>query len=293
MFNSNSGSLPVSIPIGVGGNGNGFGGNTFEDVIALAIIAMIFGWGNGGWGGYGMSGFGGSQGGSGYVSDNYALITDNATLERKIDGVYSGICDSTLALNNTMTNGFAAAQNTMTQGFAGLNTSIVTSGYETRNAITQDTIAGMQNTNAIQAQLAQCCCDNKAAIADVKYTIGSANADTNYNLATQANMLDRTVSDKFCQTNFNNATNTRDIIDVQRADTQAILQKLDAMETNRLREKLEAERDAKYALQGQLDRAQLRTDIVNDVRPCPKPAYITCNPFGCNCQQNVYGTTIA
>ncbi|MDO4803034.1 MAG: hypothetical protein Q4A15_12785, partial [Prevotellaceae bacterium] len=158
--------------------------------------------------------------------------------------------------------------------------------------------------NTLQAAVKDCCCQTQQNLADVKYTIGSTGAeisrgvergfaDTNYNLATQANMLDRTVSDKFCQTNFNAATNTRDIIDSQNAGTQAILAKLGEMETNRLREKLEAERDAKYALQGQLDRAQLRTDIVNDVRPCPKPAYITCNPFGCNCNQNVYGTTIA
>lgn len=253
------------------------------------IILLIFGWGGNGFG-YGRNN---GSGMTGYVSDNYALITDNATLERKIDGVYSGICDSTYALNNAITGGFAAAQSTMTQGFAGLNTALVTQGYESRIA-TQ----GVGNT------VQNCCCDLRQQIGDVKYTIGSTSADisrgvergfadTNYNLATQSNMLDRTIADKFCQTNFNNATNTRDIIDTQRADTQAILQKLDAMETNRLREKLEAERDAKYALQGQLDRAQLRTDIVNDVRPCPKPAYITCNPFGCNCQQNVYGTTIA
>ena len=280
MFNSNSGTLPVSIPIGVGGNCGAFGGNTFEDIIALAIVGMIFGWGNGGWGGYG--GFGGGQ--SGYVSDNYALITDNATLERKIDGVYSGICDSTFALNNTITNGFAAAQNTMTQGFAGLNTAIVTSGYETRNAITQDTIGNMQNTNLLQGAVKDCCCTTQQNIKDTQYVISD-----------KANMLDRGVAEGFCQTNFNAERNTRSIVDSQTAGTQAILAKLNDMETARLREKLEAERDARYSLQGQLDRAQLRTDIVNDVRPCPKPAYITCNPFGCNCQQNVYGygTTIA
>lgn len=261
MFNSNAGTLPVSIPIGVGNNG-GFGGNTFDDIIALAIVGMIFGWG--GYGGYGM-------GAGGQLGNNYALISDNATLERKIDGVYAGICDSTFALNNTITNGFASAQNTMTQGFAGLNTALVTQGYESRIA-TQ----GVGNT------VQNCCCDLRQQV-----------ADTNYNIATQANMIDRSVSDGFCKTNFNNATNTRDIIDSQTAGTQAILSKLNDMETNRLREKLEAERDAKYALQGQLDRAQLRTDIVNDVRPCPIPAYPACNPWGCNCQQSVYGTTIA
>lgn len=287
MFNNGVSLSDIAAVTGNNRNNDGMWG----DGAWWIIILLIFGWGGNGFG-YGRNNGGGS-GMTGYVSDNYALITDNATLERKIDGVYSGICDSTYALNNAITGGFAAAQSTMTQGFAGLNTALIQQGYEGRIA-TQ----GVGNT------VQNCCCDLRQQLGDVKYTIGSTSADisrgvergfadTNYNLASQSNMLDRTIADKFCQTNFNNATNTRDIIDTQRADTQAILQKLDAMETNRLREKLEAERDAKYALQGQLDRAQLRTDIVNDVRPCPKPAYITCNPFGCNCQQNVYGTTIA
>lgn len=284
---SNNGVTLSDIAAVTGRNNDG-GFGTGEGWWVIILFALIFGWGRNGFGGFGS---GVSE--SGYVSDNYALISDNATLERKIDGVYAGICDSTYALNNTMTNGFAAAQNTMTQGFAGLNTALIQQGYEGRIA-----------TQGVGNQLSQCCCDLKQQIGDVKYTIGSTGAeisrgvergfaDTNYNLATQANMLDRTVSDKFCQTNFNAATNTRDIIDSQNAGTQAILAKLGEMETNRLREKLEAERDAKYALQGQLDRAQLRTQIVDDIRPCPKPAFLSCNPWGCNCQQNAYGTTIA
>ena len=266
-------TMPVAPACGNSGFGGGFGDN---GAWWLIILIVLFGWGGNGYG----RGYGGGQ-----LGDNYALISDNATLERKIDGVYSGICDSTYALNNAITGGFAAAQSTMTQGFAGLNTALVTQGYETRNAVTQDTIANMQGFNGLQAAVKDCCCTTQQNIGDVKYTIGSTGA-----------MLDRSVADGFCKTNFNNATNTRDIIESQTSGTRAILDKLCAMETDRLREKLESERDARYALQGQLDRAQLRTDIVNDVRPCPKPAYITCNPFGCNCQNGYnygYGTTIA
>ena len=52
-------------------------------------------------------------------------------------------------------------------------------------------------------------------------------------MATQANGITNAVNTGFCQTNFNNATNTRDIIDSNRNDTQAILAKLDAMENSR------------------------------------------------------------
>lgn len=291
MFNNNTTpfTMPV-MPANSNGGFGGFGGDGWWVLILFIFIAAFGGWGNNGNGG----GFGGY--GSGYVSDNYALITDNATLERKIDGVYSGICDSTFALNNTITNGFASAQNTMTQGFAGLNTALVQQGYEGR-------IATQNVGNTVQ----NCCCDLRQQVGDVKYTIGSTGADINYNIATQANMLDRTVADKFCQTNFNNATNTRDIIDSQNAGTRAIIDKLCQMEANAKDEKI-AELTAK------LNRADLAASqaaqneyLVNrlDPHPCPVSAYVVqppqqvtfptscCGQFSLNggCGQT-FGTTI-
>lgn len=134
MGNNGSG-LTASDVLAITNNEGGFGGN--GGALWLIIILALL-WGNG-W----NNGFGGV--GAGGVSENYTLISDMGQLERKIDGVYSGICDSTFALNNTATNGFASVQNTLTQGFAGLNTGIVQHGYETR--------IGVQN---LGAQMAQC-----------------------------------------------------------------------------------------------------------------------------------------
>ena len=119
------------------GNNNGWGDNGAWWI----ILFLIFGWGRNGFGGNGF----GSNGG---VADNYVLATDFATIERKLDGVNNGICDSTFALNNTMTNGFAGVQQTLCQGFSGINQNIVTNGYETR--------LGTQN---LAGQLANCRCD--------------------------------------------------------------------------------------------------------------------------------------
>lgn len=279
MLGSNSGTqltMPVA-PAYAMENGGAFGGNGFSDIVGLAVLGLIFGNGNGN----GIFGLGGRNNGGSYVSDNYALITDNATLERKIDGVYSGICDSTYALNNAITGGFAAAQSTMTQGFAGLNTALIQQGYESRIA-TQ----GVGNT------VQNCCCDIKQQIGDVKYAIGSTGADisrgvergfadTNYNLATQSNMLDRTISDKFCQTNFNNATNTRDIIDATNAGFMALSNKIDNY--------INGQKDAKIAEQAcELNNQRL----LSQINKTPWPCYVVANP-NCNCQQNLYGTTIA
>lgn len=117
------------------GNNGGFGGD--YGAWWIIIIIILFG-------GLGRNGYG--YGGGSGVNDNYVLATDFATLERKLDGVNNGICDSTYALNNTIVNGTASIQNTLTQGFAGLNTGMIQQGYEGRIA-----------TNGVGTQLAQCC----------------------------------------------------------------------------------------------------------------------------------------
>lgn len=289
-----------------GGFSGGWGGNWGEWIILFLIFGIFGGWGGRGYGG----GYGGGTGSDGGVMNNYVLASDFGQIDRKLDGIANGICDSTYALNNTVTNGFAAAQNTMTQGFAGLNTGIIQQGYEGRIA-----------TQAVGSQLAQCCCDLREGISGVNYNMAmNTNTlqgaikdcccttqqnikDVSYNLSTQANALGRQISDTgyaintsidkgFCQTNFNNSTNTRDIIDSQHSDADRILARLDAMETNRLKEQLDNERANRLALQGALDRAELRTAIVNDIHPVPVPAFASCNPWAyqqtnscCGCNQ--------
>lgn len=269
MFNSTNG-VPFTMNVAPTGSasGNGMWGDGAWFIWIILIFAIFGGWGNG-WGGYGGSGQSTS------VYEGYVLNNDFSQLSKQISDTYN----MTDRKFEGISNGICSLGYDQLAQMNGINTNIMTVG------------------NAIQTQLADCCCKTQQNIKDTQYVIGSTGADisrgvergfsdTNYNLATQANGITTAVSNGFCQTNFNAQTNTRDIVDSQNAGTQAILARLDAMETARLREKLEAERDAKYALQGQLDRAELRTAIVNDVRPCPIPAYVTCNPFStCNCNQ--------
>lgn len=127
----------------VSGNNNNNGWNDWSWIIGLAVVGGIFG---NGWG-FG----GGNRGGYGGIAENYALATDFATIERKLDGVNSGICDATFALNNTINTGFFGVQNSLTQGFAGLNTALLQGNY------------------SLSSQLADCCCKTNLAIQDVKY----------------------------------------------------------------------------------------------------------------------------
>lgn len=253
-------------------------------IIILFLFAFAGGWGNANNGG----GFGGS--GAGYVSDNYALITDNATLERKIDGVYSGICDSTFALNNTITNGFASAQNTMTQGFAGLNTALVTQGYETRNAVTQDTIGNMQNTNLLQGAIKDCCCQTQQSLADVKYTIGSTGAGIQNQLQQCCCDVERQIERGFADTNYNLATQNC-------ATLQAIDKVGDRIIDRLTQDKLEALRDENATLKLTASQVAQNAYLVEKLNPnpCPQPAYVVqppqtvSFPLGCNGTVNFGG----
>ena len=289
-------STPFTMPVqpacsgyGNGGFGNGMWGD--GSWLFIILILLIFGWGNGNWGG---NGFGGGQSTS--VYEGYVLNNDFSQLskqisdaysmtERKLDGVSNGLCDgfyTNAQLINGVNMNIANAQ-------TGITNAITTNGYENR--------LGQQG---IQTQIANCCCDLK-----------QLNGETNYNIATQANILDRTIADKFCQTNFNAQTNTRDVIDSQNANTRAILDKLCQMESNAKDEKIADLTARNFDLRLAASQERQNNYLVEKLNPnpCPVPAYVVqpsqavSFPVGCNgyanytqsgCGCNAFtGTTIA
>ncbi len=251
----------------------------FSNGVSLADIAAVTGnnrdndgmWGNGawwivillifGWGGFGNNGWGGNGAGNGYTDAAIQRGFDNQAVISKLDGITNGLCD-----------GFYAVNNSMLTGFNGINTNIMQTGYGIQQAINADTIANMQNTNALQAQLANCCCETREAIQGI-----------NYNMATNTCAL---------QTAMN--SNTRDIIDSQQAGTRAILDYLcqDKIatlqaENNDLRRA--ASQDRQNALLTTAMTAQTQ-QIINSVNPQAIPAYVVPNPnayaYGCGCNQS-------
>ena len=206
--------------------------------------------------GWGRNGFGGGYGGGSGAADNYVLATDFATIERKLDSVNSGICDATFALNNTMTNGFANVQQTLCQGFSGVNQTISNSAFNTER--------GLWN---LSSQFADCCCQTQRAIDGV-----------NYNMAMNTNGIQQTL----CST-------TRDLIENQNANYRALH---DEIVANRMEDKnaqIAAQQNEINALRLAASQAKQNSYLVNELRPCPIPAYITCNPYqsynpcGCGC----------
>jgi len=234
---------------GYNGNGGGWGGDWGAWIILFLIFGM-FGWG-------GMGGFGGFGGGAGLHgaltrADLCSEFNFNG-LENAVRGVQQGICDSAYALNNSI-NGLGV---NMMQGFHGVDNAICNLGYQTQQGFNATQVAMMQGFNAAQAQAADCCCKTQTGLMQV------------------GNQIER----GFCQAGYNDQANTTAIIQNAHNDTDRVLAKLDAMEMSRKDETIAALRSQVDALNLAQSQANQNNYLVNQLRPCPTPAYLTCNPW--------------
>ena len=218
-------TMPVA-PANSYGGGMGMWGENWIWIIVL----FLFGWGR--------NGFGNGNGNGGGVVDGYVLTSDFANVERKIDSVNQGLCDGFYqqaqlvnGTNMAMANGFAQAELSRSNQQAAL----------------------MQQLNAMQMQAANCCCENRAAIAQVRY-----------DMATQA-----------CDTRNTVNTAARDIIDANNQNSRAIL---DFLTQSKLSD-LQAENQG---LKLAASQAAQNSYLVSQLRPSPIPAYTVQNPYCCN-----------
>lgn len=257
MFNGNSPSLADIAAVTGNNRDDGFLGG--DGIWAIIVFAMIFGWGGFG-NGWGKGGNGGATpfATGALTQTDLQRGFDTQAIVGKLDGISNGICD-----------GFYAANNSMLTGFNGINTNIMQTGYGIQQAINADTIANMQNTNALQSQLANCCCETREAIQGV-----------NYNMSQNTCALQNTMN-----------TNTRDIIDSQNAGTRAILdylcqEKISSLQAENNDLRRAASQDRQSALLTTAMSAQTQ-QIINSVNPQAVPAYVVPNPnayaYGCGC----------
>ena len=237
LTDEGTGTTMLVQPSGFGGN-NGFGDMGSGWWILLLFILM------GGWGGNFGGGFGGIGGDfypwmnqSNQISSGFQsqMLNDNITgIQNSINGISTQLCNNQMA---DLERSFAS-QTAMTAGMTGL-----------------------------QAQLANCCCENRAATADLKYTV-----------ATEA-----------CADRAAIASALRDVIDATQAQTQVILDKM-------CQQEIDALKSQNLALQNQVNMqalaasqvaqtAQLVADntaqtqyLVNRIAPYPIPSYTVTNP---------------
>lgn len=229
----------VALLSGRNGNNDGFGDNGSWWVIIFLIFAFM-GWGRNG------NGFGGGNGSG--ATDNYVLASDFATIQRQLSDGFNDLTAQSRYIQNGICDGFYAMNTSLLNGFAGTNNTIMTNGYETRNAI-----------NNVSSQLAECCCKTQSAIQGV-----------NYNLATNACNLQNTMN-----------MNTRDIVDTVNANYRALH---DEIVANRIEDKnaqITAQQNEINALRLSASQSAQNAYLLSELKPCPSPSYIVPNPNCC------------
>ena len=256
-------SVPVVATCnGDGNNGYGYGDGWW---VLIILFALFGGWGNRGFGGYGGGyGTGTFDGG---IPNGFALATDFATLERKMDSIGNGMCDGFYNvntafgnLNNTLATNFAEVQNALCQGFSGVHQAVVSQGYETR-----------LGTQALQAQLAQCCCDTQAAI-QANTTQGVMNT----------NAVQQQIAQCCCD-NEKSQMQTRFQMQQDTCSTLAAIDKVgDRIIDHMTQQETQRLRDENQALKLQASQVAQNQYLTDTLRPCPIPAYQTCNPWATN-----------
>ena len=246
------------LPVSPMGNGGGLFGGDLSIIVLFFLFMMMGGWGNG---------FGGVGG-----NDLYPWMNNNQTIN-------SGFRDQ--MLNSQLTGiqaGFGDIQTALCGGFAGVNAGIAGA----QNAITQqmysNQIADLERSFAaqtaqtaaltgVQSSLASCCCENRAGLADLRYTV-----------ATEA-----------CADRNAIAEALRDVITATQNQTQTILDKMCAQE-------IDALKTQNIALQNQINMQALAASqtaqtaalvadnttqtqyLINRIAPYPVPAYTVTNP---------------
>ena len=231
-----------------------------SNMVMPVTPAYGMGYGNGGmWGGewgswillfllFGM--FGRGWGGWGNESSCCAPAScadlqrgfDNQSVMNKLNGIEQGISQA----------GYAALQQTNT-----LENGLCQLGYQTQTAINAASVNAMQDTNALSRQLADCCCENRLAICNLTNTI---------------NQGFNGVSNTICNT-------TRDVIDNQNANYRALSDQLTAFRMEDKDNQIRALENQVNALNLAVSQRNQNETLINTLRPCPQPAYISCNPW--------------
>lgn len=223
-------------PTGIGGNG-GFGFGDGNGWWILLLFILMGGWGNGFGGGFGDGGIYPWMNQSNQISSGF----QNQMLNDSITGITNGIS----GISNQLCNGFAGITNTMNQ----------------------NTMADMERSFSVQSALQNCCCENRASVADLKYTV-----------ATEACADRAAIGDALQAVIASNTANTQKILDKMcQAEIDSLKGQVLALQNQNNMLNLAASQTAQTA-QLIADNTAQTQYIVNRVAPYPIPAYTVANP---------------
>lgn len=233
--------MGAGMGMGFGGMGWGGYGGMIGEWIPLLFLAGIFGWGNNGWGGNGRGDYA--------TQADLAAGFNNSAVLNKLNDITIGQANA-INYNN---QGFAGLNTAILQGFHGVDTAICNLGYNTQTGF-----------NGLTRQIADCCCDTRAAIKDVSTGIER----TGWNLSKQISDCCCDVEKMNLQNRFDAQNNTNSTLLAIDKLGDRIIGYLSNQETQNLRDEVQGYRLSAYLAKQ-----------TQELRPSPVPAYITCNPY--------------
>lgn len=233
----------ADIAAATGNSSNDGWGDNGSWWIILFLIFAIFGWG-------GNRGFGGGNSGA---ADNYVLASDFATIQRQLS------------------DGFNSIDNALDRQNAG----VCDLGYTNLSLNNQTNMNMMNGFNAIQTQLADCCCRTQQNIKDTQYAIATTGAGIQNQIQNCCCDLEK----QNMQTNYNMATQNC-------ATIQEINKVGDRIINYLANDKAQALRDENQALRLAASQSAQNSYLVAQLRPSPIPAYNVPNPYCCNAYAN-------
>lgn len=191
---------------------------------------------------WGNNGWGNNRnGGVATTEDVYQGLADNRIMG-KLDGITNGLCDGFYANNTTQMQNANQLQRDLCQGFAAVNAGISENRFSAK-----DCCCGLEkqiSENRFAAQ--QCCCETNRNIDAVRYE---------------------------------NSRNTCDIVRAIEKDGETTRALINQNVTQALRDKVMEQSQAIQSRDYQLSQLTQNNYLVNTLKPCPIPAYITCSPF--------------
>lgn len=253
-----------------GNNGGGFGGLGYGGDWAWILLLLLIGGNGWGFGG----GFGGLGGAAWGMEGLYPWLNNS---EHISDGFRDQMLNTRVdSIGENIASGFSNIATQLCNGFAGVNAGVANAAAQAEIAANSRQMANMQQMFGLQSSLQNCCCENRAGIADLKYTVATENC------------ADRAaISDGIRDIMAANSANTQRILDQLCADK--IEEKNDTIA--QLRQELifargQASQDVQTAAIQAGQRA-LANEVEQYVLPTPRPAYVVANP---NCCYNPCGT---
>lgn len=254
----------------------------------------MFGNGNGGWWWFlilffliGGRGWGTGYGGNGTGSEIQRGFDQSAVMNG-VTGIQNGLCNGFSEVQQSLCNGFAGVNATVNNGFAGVEANANARQIANMQQAFAAQSAVMNGMNSISSSLQNCCCENRAGIADLKYTVATENcADraalsnglrdmttaNNYNTQTILNAINggfQGIKDELCADRI--AAKDAQIADLTRQLSMASLQASQNEQTAAI----------------QAGQRSLANEVEQYVAPSPRPAYIVQNP-NCCAPQNTCG----